>query len=103
MSSLDKTRREEIRVFLPDIGEEELERRALLLSYRNAASAMLGSSDCDLAKHLAWSVIEWAAPNVYAPAPLEWLDKLNLLSKRLMITAVQAEEMALDCREVGNG
>lgn len=84
---------DEIYTFLGDIPDEEYERRAKLRSYRNAASAMLATARCDTSRQLAWQVIEWASPNLYSTCPIEWLDKLNLLARRLMLTAVTAQEM----------
>lgn len=85
---------DEISTFLGTIPAEEYERRALLRKHRNAASAMVASTQSDTARALAWTVIEWASPYLYQPGlPLDWLDRLNLLSKRLMLTAMQAEEM----------
>ena len=82
-----------IRTFLGHVPEDEHERRRKLESYRNAASALVARTDCDTARQLAWLVIDWVSPNLYAPAPLEWLDQLNQLAKRLMLTALQAEQM----------
>ncbi|MCZ8369465.1 MAG: hypothetical protein O9293_05770 [Porphyrobacter sp.] len=83
-----------IRTFLGHgIPAEEYERRRKLESYRNAASALVARTDCDTARYLAWEVIEWATPNLYAPAPLAWLDQLNQLASRLLKTALQAEQM----------
>ncbi len=93
---------DEIYTFMGHIPAEEYERRAKLRSYRNAASGMIASTECDTARQLAWLVVEYATPNLYADAPAEWLDKLNLLSKRLMLTAMQAEEMDLLLREVSD-
>ena len=84
---------DEIYTFLGTIPDDEYERRAKLRSYRNAASAMLAPTQSNTARHLAWEVIEWVSPNLYSPCPLEWLDKLNQLAKRLMLTAIQAQEM----------
>ena len=95
-------RPDEIYTFMGDIPAEEYELRAKLRSYRNAASALVGSTSCDTARHLAWVVIEWASPNLYAPAPIEWLEKLNLLAKRLMLTAMQAEQMANELAEASD-
>lgn len=86
---------DDIRTFLPDIFDVEYEKRAKMRSYRNAASKLLGSAHCDLSRHLAWATIEWASPTLYNPAPLEWLDQVNQLCKRLLITAMQAEDMAV--------
>ncbi|UVI39240.1 hypothetical protein [Qipengyuania spongiae] len=84
---------DEIETFLGPIPADERERREKLRSYRNAASAMLATTRCDTSRHLAWTAIEWISPNIYAPAPIEWLDKLNLLARRLMLTALTAQEM----------
>jgi hypothetical protein len=84
---------DEITTFLGALPAEEYERRAKLRSFRNAASAMIARTPSDTARYLAWEVIEWATPNLYAPAPLEWLDELNTLSRRLLTTAMQAEQM----------
>ena len=97
MNALAPIKPDEIYTFMGTIPDDEYERRAKLRSFRNAASAMVGTTESDTARHLAWTVIEYASPNLYAPAPLEWLDKLNLLCKRLMMTAMQVEEMDLLC------
>ena len=86
-------RPDEIRTFLGDIPSEEYDRRAKLRSYRNAATAMIAVTESDTARLMAWQVVEWATPNLYAAAPLEWLDRLNLLSSRLLKTAMTAEEL----------
>lgn len=89
-----QSRPDTIRTFLGDIPGDEHERRRKLESYRNAASALVARTDCDTARQLAWLVIEWASPWLYQPgAPLDWLDQLNQLAKRLMLTALQAEQM----------
>ncbi len=93
MSAPATAKPDEITTFLGAIPAEEFERRAKLRSFRNAASAMIARTPSDTARYLAWEVIEWATPNLYAPAPLEWLDQLNLLAKRLLVTAMQAEEL----------
>lgn len=85
---------DEIHTFLGTIPAEEYERRAKLRSYRNAASALIACTESDTARTLAWQVIDWASPWIYRPdAPLEWLDQLNTLATRLMVTAMQAERM----------
>ena len=94
---------DEIRTFMGDIPQAEYDRRVKLRSYRNAASAMIAKTESDTARFLAWQIVEWATPNLYAPAPLEWLDKLNLLARRLILTAYQAEEMQRMLQEGGDG
>lgn len=101
-ANLNPAKLDEIRTFLGNVPPDEYEARAKLRSYRNAASAMIASTDCDTARLLAWQVIEWATPNLYSPCPLAWLEQLNLLSKRLMLTALQAEEMQRLLQEAHN-
>lgn len=93
---------DEIGTFMGSIPPEEHERRDRLRRYRNAASGMLGSARSDLAKHLAWSAIEYASANLYSPAPLDWLDKVNQLCRRLLLTAMQAEDMACEITEASD-
>tara|TARA_B100000029_G_scaffold396022_1_gene393963 strand:- start:115 stop:426 length:312 start_codon:yes stop_codon:yes gene_type:complete len=93
---------DEIQTFLGEIPAAEHELRCKLRSYRNAASALISRTRCDTARHLAWIVVEWVTPNLYAPAPVEWLEKLSLLAKRLMLTAMQAEQMALEIAETSD-
>lgn len=93
MSAPATVQPDEITTLMGAIPAEEYERRAKLRSFRNAASALIARTRSDTARYLAWEVIEWASPNLYAPAPLEWLDQLNLLAKRLLLTAMQAEQM----------
>ena len=94
MTALD-----DISTFLGTIPQEERDRREKLRSYRNAASQMLGTARSDTACHLAWVVIEWASPNLYSAAPLDWLDEVNKLCRRLLVTAMQLEDMALRLAE----
>ena len=99
MNAQSSIKPDEIYTFLGEITADEYERRDKLRSYRNAASAMVCTTASETARHLAWTVVEYASCNLYAPCPLEWLDKLNLLAKRLMLTAMQVEEMDLIARE----
>ena len=84
---------DDIQTFLPGIPAEEYERRVKLRGYRNIATDLIGKTDCGTARGLAWIVIEYAAASLYAPAPLEWLDQINKFARRLLLTAMQAEEM----------
>lgn len=84
---------DDITIFLGPIPPDEYERRAKLRSYRNTASAMVAATHSDTARALAWQVIDWASPNLFSPAPLEWLDRVNLLASRLLKTAITAEEL----------
>lgn len=88
--------RDDIRLFLPGIPEKEYGKRALLRSYRNAATAMRTNTQSDVARGLANLTIEYASGALYAPAAEPWLDDLNKLCKRLMLTAMQAEQIDLE-------
>lgn len=95
-------RLDEIRTLLGPISDEEYERRAKLRAYRNAASAMISATHSETARVLAWQAIEWISPNLYAPAPLEFLDLLNQLVSRLLRTAITAEDLDRLLREAAN-
>ena len=62
---------------------------------------MVGSTSSDTARLLAWEAVEWITPNLYAPAPLEWLDKVTKLVSRLLKTAMTAEELDRLLQEAG--
>lgn len=86
--------RDEITVFLGEMPPEEYELRDKLRSYRNTACAVIAQTRSDTARALAWFVLDWAVPWLYqSEASLEWLDQLNRLSKRLLLTAMQVEVM----------
>lgn len=94
MNALTTIARDEIRVFLGDIPAEEYQARAKLRSYRNAATAMIAATHSDTARALAWQVIDWASPFLFdRAAPVELLDRLNVLASRLLKTAMTAEEI----------
>ena len=84
---------DEITTFLGEIPPEEFERRAKLRSFRNAATAMIASTDCDNARALAWMANDYATEALFCPAAAEALDDLNQLCRRLMLVALQAEQM----------
>ena len=88
--------RDDIRTFLPGIPADEYEKRAKLRSYRNAATAMRTNTDSDTARGLANVAIEYATGALYAPGATDVLDDLNKLCKRLMLTAMQAEQIDLE-------
>ena len=102
MNAQSHIRPDEIHTFLGNVPPEEYELRSKLRSYRNAATAMVGTTPSNTARHLAWTVIEWASPNLYSPAPLDWLSEVNLLCQRLMVTAMQVEKMDLLLQEPGH-
>lgn len=91
MSAMD-----DIRTFLPDISDEEHARRSKLRGLRNAATAMVNNTDSDNARALGWLTIEYASGALYCPGASDALDDLNKLCTRLMLTAMQAEQLDLE-------
>lgn len=85
---------DDIRTFLPGIGQDEYERRAKLRSMRNAAAAMISRTDCDAARQLAWLCTEYATEAIYAPFDPGMLDEVGKLCARFMITAMHAERLS---------
>lgn len=96
MNAHSKPQLDEITKFMGKLPVEEFERRAKLRSYRNAATAMIASTDSTNARSLAWMVNEYVTGALYAPGAEPWLDDLIKLCKRLMLTAMQAEEIDLE-------
>ncbi len=84
---------DDIRTFLPTIGEEEYERRAKLRSLRNAAAAMIAETNSGTARGLAWIASDYATEALYAARAADALDDLNKFCTRLMLTAMQAEQI----------
>jgi hypothetical protein len=93
---------DDIAIILGEIPTDEYTRRAKLRRYRNAACTMIATAKSDHGRQLAWTAIEWASSNLYSPAPPEWLDKVNGLCRGLLLTAMQAEDMALEIAEAAN-
>lgn len=91
MTASAPAKADDIETFLPGIASDEYDRRAKLRTYRNIAADLIARSDSFTARQLAWVVVDYAMPNLYSPAPLDWLDQINQLSKRLLLTALQAE------------
>lgn len=90
---------DEIRAFLGPIPDEEYVRREKLRGYRNAATAMISTCHSNTARTLAWEAIDWIAPTLYAPASIEFLDRLIQLVSRLLRTAITAEDLERYMRE----
>ena len=79
---------------LGPIPDEERERRAKLMAYRNAASAMIAQTRSDTARSLAFLACDWIAPFLFdRAAPVAFLDRLTVLVSRLLKTAITAEEL----------
>jgi hypothetical protein len=101
-ASINLDRPDELRTLMGPISDEEYERRAKLRAFRNAASAMISATQSDTARVLAWQAIDWISPYLYAPVPLEFLDRLNQLVSRLLRTAITAEDLDRLLREAAN-
>ena len=96
MNAVATIQRDEIRLFLPGIPEDEREKREKLRSYRNAATAMIARTDSDSARALAWMASDYATGALYNAGASCALDDLNKLCRRLMLTAMQAEQIDLE-------
>ena len=82
MSALD-----DIRCFLPGIGEEEYARRDKLRSLRNTSAAIIAQSGSADARTLAWLCSDRVTEFIYAPAPIPLLDEVVRLCTRTVILA----------------
>lgn len=85
--------RDEIRLFLPGISDEEHAKRVRLRSLRNAATAMIARTDSGAARSLAWMASDYATGALYSTGSTGTLDDLNRLCTRLLKTAMLAEEI----------
>lgn len=86
---------DDIRIFLPSVGDEEYTLRAKMRSYRNVASCMVHRSESNTARQLAWLVVDYATLWIYAAASEGQIKELNRFFYRLLITAMQAESIDL--------
>lgn len=83
-----------LRTILGELPADEHQRRAKLMSYRNAASGMIAQTKSDTARTLAFLACDWIAPFLFdRAAPVEFLDRLTVLVSRLLKTAISAEEI----------
>lgn len=83
-----------IRTFLGPVPDDEHERRAKLLAYRNAAMGMVAQTESDTARWLAFVASDWISPFLFDRAiPAEFLDRLTVLVSRLLKTAITAQEL----------
>lgn len=84
---------DEIRVFLPDIGDDELALRTKMRALRNVAAKIVSSTGSDTARQLAWIASDYATQWLYAPADEGALEDLNLFLNRVLKTAIHAENI----------
>ena len=83
-----------LRTILGELPADERDRRAKLMAYRNAASAMIAQTQSDTARWLAFVACDWINPFLFDRAvPVEFLDRLTVLVSRLLKTAISAEEI----------
>ncbi len=87
---------DDIRIFLPGISDEEHALRAKMRSFRNVASCMIRSTASDTARQLAWIASDYATLWVYSHAHQSELKDLNLFLRRLLVTAMQAENIDME-------
>jgi hypothetical protein len=87
-------RLDDIRTFLPGISEAEYERRAKLRSLRNTAVALATKTESGTARQLAWTASDYAHALMYAPADDAALAETARFCTRIMVCAMQAEQMA---------
>ncbi|MGZ3172134.1 MAG: hypothetical protein ACXWJC_03490 [Croceibacterium sp.] len=85
---------DDIRIFLPNIGDEEYAARAKLRSVRNAAGAMIARTESDTARALAWTASNYCHRWLYASADLATLREIGRFGTRLMLCSMQAEHLA---------
>lgn len=102
MNAPSRLAADDILTFMGPIPDDEYARRAKLRAFRNAATAMIASTESDTARALAWTAIEWITPTLYSPAPIDWLDKVNHLVGRLLKTAITAEDLDRLLREASD-
>ena len=69
----------------------ELDLRRKLHGYGNAASAMIASTQSPEARALAWMALEWASGAKFAHLSERGLTEIAKFTRRLMLTAIQAE------------
>lgn len=84
----------DILTFLPGCRGEEYELRAKLKARRNAASALISSTESATARCLAWLTVETATEWLYRPADVPTLQEIGRFAHRCLVTAVQAEQLA---------
>lgn len=82
---------DDIQILMGKLSPQEHAKRIKLRHHRNVASAMMTQTNSPWARQLCWMVVEWVTPNLYAPAPLEWLDELILFTHRLLDAANQVQ------------
>lgn len=86
-------RADDLHIFLPGISEQEYQARARIRSLRNVAAAMIAKTDSDTARQLAWIASDCGTGWLYQPASEAGLADLHRFMNRLLLTAIQAENI----------
>lgn len=86
---------DDIRCFLPGIGEEEYARRDKLRRYRNVATALLSRTESPTARIYAWPVNDFISELLFSPASPALLVDVAKFCNRALITALHAERLEL--------
>ena len=84
---------DDLHTFLPGIGEEEYQLRAKIRTFKNCAAALIAKTDSDTARGLAWTCSHYATAHIYAGTDNGTLIEIARFCNRLMLTAMQAEEI----------
>lgn len=92
-NAVDATRGEALDIMLPGCTDVERDLRIWLHGCRDAASALVASTESTLARSLAWEAAYISLAWWVTPANVEELANLKRLARRLMITALDAEKL----------
>lgn len=84
---------DDITTILGAIRADEYEARVKLRGFRNAAAAMIASTECVPSGQLAWMASDLCSAWLYSPADCDELAEVGKLARRLMLCAMQAELM----------
>lgn len=84
---------DDLAILVGEIPPSEREVRERLRGYRNAAGAMIAKTDCHTARTLAWLASDYAQGAVYSGLDEATLADVGKFCRRLMVTAMQAEEI----------
>ena len=91
---------DDLALLVGDMPETERELRQKLRGYRNAASAMIASTQCSTARRLAWFANDYAAAVLYSPMSEEGLAEIGKFARRMMVCAMQAEQISDEVHHV---
>ena len=84
---------DDIRIFLPTIGDEEYRQRARIRSAKNIASLNVTRLNPGAALNLCWILIDTAVAWQYAPASLDEITAVAEQCRRLLVVAETASKL----------